>query len=371
MISFGPSVLTKIIGVLVLALALSGCFGAYQTAPDTPLGAGGLAPTQEDPDAGQVAVAPGVRLKDYSVVLVERFPVSKSEIKDEEDQRFADAMATFYQSELVRRLRESGLFSRVVNLTEAEFSPGPDRALRLRGNITRLGRGSQAVRYLVGFGAGSTRAQAEMHFVDIQSGRVVVVTADRRLGSMGLFGGDSEDFLRESFDDMARDLVKFLVRLSRDGVLVAGNIGSTPPGHASATATSVPQADGARQGTALLGTWEGRFFITVTSPRELVGTSSMASAANFWDARLTVSQSGTAYRWTLTGDRNGERLRADGTIELVRDRLTLRGAFDRHSGTLSNLTVDYRVAVDDDELTASGVSNDNRVHRLALRRSGR
>ncbi len=115
----------------------------------------------------------------------------------------------------VRRLRDTGLFTRVVNLSETEFPAGTGRALRLRGSVTRLGRGSQAARYLVGFGAGSTRAQAEMHFVDAQSGRVWLVTADRRLGSIGLFGGNSEDFLKESFDDMARDFAKFLVRLSK------------------------------------------------------------------------------------------------------------------------------------------------------------
>jgi hypothetical protein len=32
---------------------------------------------------------------------------------------------------------------------------------------------------------------------------------------MGFFGGDSEDHLRESFDDAARDLAKFLIRLNR------------------------------------------------------------------------------------------------------------------------------------------------------------
>lgn len=54
-----------------------------------------------------------------------------------------------------------------------------------------------------------------MRFVETQSGKVVLVTADRRVASMGVFGGDDEDHLRESFDDMARDLPKFLVRLSR------------------------------------------------------------------------------------------------------------------------------------------------------------
>ena len=42
-----------------------------------------------------------------------------------------------------------------------------------------------------------------------------MVTADRRVAQMGIFGGDSKDHLRESFDDMARDLAKFLVRLNR------------------------------------------------------------------------------------------------------------------------------------------------------------
>lgn len=42
-----------------------------------------------------------------------------------------------------------------------------------------------------------------------------MVTADRRVAAYGVFGGDSEDHLKESFGDMARDLARFLVRLSR------------------------------------------------------------------------------------------------------------------------------------------------------------
>jgi len=198
----------------LVSCILAGCFGAYRTPPDDVLGAGGLTPTQEDKDAGRVGVAAGFNPKDYRVIGVGPFPVAKSEIDDEGDQRFAERMAFYYQAELVRRLRDTGLFNRVVNLNETALPTDAGKALALRGSITRLGRGSQAARYFVGFGAGSTRAQAEMHFVDAESGRVVLVTADRRLGSMGMFGGDSEDFLKESFDDMARDLARFLVRLS-------------------------------------------------------------------------------------------------------------------------------------------------------------
>ena len=107
------------------------------------------------------------------------------------------------------------VFGKVVNLGETEFKPGSERALRLDGTITRLAPGSRALRYLVGFGAGRSKAQAEMRFVDVQSGQVVMVTADRRVAAYGVFGGDSEDHLKESFGDMARDLAKFLTRLAR------------------------------------------------------------------------------------------------------------------------------------------------------------
>jgi len=43
----------------------------------------------------------------------------------------------------------------------------------------------------------------------------MMVTADRRIAQVALFGGDDQDLLKESFDDMARDLAKFLQRLSR------------------------------------------------------------------------------------------------------------------------------------------------------------
>ncbi len=208
----------SLVGVLVLALSLllTGCFGAYQVKADNPVGTGSLTPTLEDKDAGLVGIAGGVDLKSYSVIAVGLFPVTDRSIKDDGDRRLASSMSSFFQSELVRRLRESGLFARVVNLTETPWQPGAEKALRLEGQITRLGEGSQAARAIFGlYGAGKARAQSDMTFTDAQTGQPVIVTADRRVAQMGVFGGDSKDHLKESFDDMARDLAKFLVRLSR------------------------------------------------------------------------------------------------------------------------------------------------------------
>ena len=186
-----------------------------QTQATDPVGAGGLAPTVEDKDVGLVGLRQGFDLKTYTVLAVDKLPVSPGVINDDEDRKVAATMPTYFQSETVRRIREANLFAKVVNLSETSFTPGPEKTLKLQGKITQLDPGSRALRYVVGFGAGRSKAQAELYFVDAQSEEVVMVIADRRVAAYGVFGGDSEEHLQESFGDMARDLARFLTRLSK------------------------------------------------------------------------------------------------------------------------------------------------------------
>jgi hypothetical protein len=208
----------RLVGLVVLAISVLafGCYGPYRVSPDDSVGAGGLKPTQSDRDAGRVGVAPGVDLNGYRVAAVAKFEVVDSSVKDDDGRRLADAMSSFLQSEMVRRLRESALFNRVVNLSETEYQPGEDKVLKLDGEITRLDEGSQTLRAMFGvYGGGAARVQAETRIADMQSGRVVIVTADRRQATMGIWGGASEHHIRNALDDIARDLTKFLVRLSK------------------------------------------------------------------------------------------------------------------------------------------------------------
>jgi hypothetical protein len=200
------------LGLLILAFVLAGCgAGAIQTTPDEVLTVGGLKPNVKDKDAGLVAIAPGFDLKKYKLIAVEKFPVTDPTVKDEDDRRFGAKMSPVFQVELVRRLRDTKLFEQVVDISEIQVAPG-SQALRLEGAITRLGRGDRALRMWVGGGAGAARAQAELRFVDVASGQVVMATADRRIAKVG---GSSTELVEESFDDMARDLAKFLIRLSK------------------------------------------------------------------------------------------------------------------------------------------------------------
>src|SRR3989441_13039938 len=161
-------------------------------------------PKGEDKAAGLVAVAPGFNISRYKVIVVEPFPVTDPTSKDEGDRQFAAKMAGFLQLELVRRLKSSGLFPTVVNGSQTQYKPGAQPALRLQGAITRLGRGSQVARYFAGlYGAGRARAQAGMRFVEASSGRVGMVTAHRRVASLGWFGRPGEGHPEEAFHDLA------------------------------------------------------------------------------------------------------------------------------------------------------------------------
>ena len=211
----------RLVGLAVFAIAVlgPGCYGPYRVSPDDSVGAGGLKPSQTDRDAGRVGVAQGFHLNGYRVAAVAKFPVVDPSIKGDDDRRLAEGMSTFLQSELVRRLRESALFERVVNVSETEYRPGEGKVLKLDGEITRLDEGSQTLRAIFGvYGGGAARVQAETHIADLQSGQVVIVTADRRQATMGIWGGVSENHIRNALDDIARDLTKFLIRLSKGQV---------------------------------------------------------------------------------------------------------------------------------------------------------
>ena len=210
----GARAQAKAVLIAIFSLVLAGCLGVQRTTPDDPVAAGGLTPSQHDRDAGLVGMASSFDLKEYRVIAVERFSLTEMKT-EEEDRQLGVAMASFLQSEIVRRLRDTGLFSKVVNLSETELTASPERALRLRGTISRMERGSQATRVMFGiYGAGRARAQMEVHFVDAQSGTVVLVTANRRIGT-SVSAGAGEDHLRGLFDAMAEDLARFLTRLAK------------------------------------------------------------------------------------------------------------------------------------------------------------
>jgi len=203
-----PSVLAIVLGIPLLA----GC-GAHRMTPVDARPVGDLKAEVVDTDGGHVGVAPDFKPAAYRVVVLEPFEVSASEIKDQDDVRFAKDMAAYLHAQVLRRLQAAGIFASVVDATVSTAQSSGERAIRLQGQISKLTEGSQALRYFVGFGAGAAKAQIETRLVDAQSQRVVLITADRRAAGMGIFGGDGRQFVTESLDQMADGYVKLLKHL--------------------------------------------------------------------------------------------------------------------------------------------------------------
>jgi uncharacterized protein DUF4410 len=304
----------------VVALALTGCIGAYQVAPVSPAAVGPRAPSTPDPDAGLVAVDPGVDMRPYSVLLVAGVQVSPSALKDADDRDLAARLGPLFATEVISRARRTGLFDRVVNLAETTYTaPEDGRALRLEATLTRLNVGSRALRYFVGFGAGASKAQVETRLVDVATGKVLVVAADRREAAFGFFGGDGEDHLRESVSDAARDYIKFLARLNATGpgsTVAGAPTGSVIPGPGSSFA-SAPTASvtrGAAVTSDATGSADGTWQDTAGAVLKIAVGLTWEFETRDYRLAFLPSFPANSYRVSGTGTANGNDIVLTGRI---------------------------------------------------------
>jgi hypothetical protein len=204
--------------VFLSCLWLAAC-GNVQVKPDQPIGTATLKPTLEDKRAGLVGIAPEFTLKTYRRISVEIFTVTDKNIDGDDDKQFAQVMPVYLQAKLVEQFRVAQLFEQVATPEDPASPPEGEKTLKLQGTITELSGGSRALRFWISFGAGRSRVQLETRMVDAESGAVLLVTADRRIGVMSEamsldYGGGSRELLEQTLSDAARDFVRFLTRLA-------------------------------------------------------------------------------------------------------------------------------------------------------------
>jgi hypothetical protein len=106
----------------------------------------------------------------------------------------------------VAKLKELGPFTDVSALDAGATAP-PD-ALVVEGKFTEIDPGSRAKRYFVGFGSGKSGVTVEGSVK--ASGTLVASFEQRRVGVMGLAGGDSLGKLAGDTRSIGEDLAKFL-----------------------------------------------------------------------------------------------------------------------------------------------------------------
>lgn len=116
----------------------------------------------------------------------------------------------------VASLEKSGPFKsvRVLDITEAV----PAGALVVEGKFVTLDPGSRTKRYLAGFGAGKSSVKVVGSVKD-STGRTLATFDQRRIGAMGLGGGDSLGKMMSDARSIGEDIAKFLAKWARGDTL--------------------------------------------------------------------------------------------------------------------------------------------------------
>lgn len=155
------------------------------------------------------------------VVVITPFDASAADLgtggKDGKEARRQEAQTM--QSEGPKVLAErfvatlqSGPFKAVQTLKAGE--PVPDGAIVVEGRFVTMDPGSRAKRYFAGFGAGKS-AVAVTGSVKDASGKMLAAFEQRRVGTMGMGGGDSLGKLMSDSRSIGEDVATFLSKWAK------------------------------------------------------------------------------------------------------------------------------------------------------------
>jgi len=134
------------------------------------------------------------------------------EARQEEAQTMQSEGPRVLGDRFVTTLQKLGPFksARVLKGEEA----APDGTLVIEGKFVAIDPGSRAKRYFAGFGAGKSSVKVTGVVKD-STGRTLATFEQRRIGTMGMGGGDSLGKLMSDTRAIGEDLAKFLSKWAR------------------------------------------------------------------------------------------------------------------------------------------------------------
>jgi curli biogenesis system outer membrane secretion channel CsgG len=133
--------------------------------------------------SAQKKQATGLKNK-YANIEIVRF-----EIKEGVEKFSADWLITMTE-ELYTQLKQTGKFKEVLREGETPTEAAAP-TIKLTGIVTEFNPGSRAARYLVGFGAGSTKIKAHIKILDSTTNEVLFEDDVDGKVVMGAMGGES------------------------------------------------------------------------------------------------------------------------------------------------------------------------------------
>ena len=134
-------------------------------------------------DVDEVTILQPFNASSYSQIAVESFDSVGVKLPDPKDNTYRAVLLAMRSSEPAFMEGVAKNAKRKVGVTSSA------KTLVIRARLTKIDPGSQAARYVVGFGAGAVKIAIAGEIIDGASGKVLVRFVQERRSGFGLFGG--------------------------------------------------------------------------------------------------------------------------------------------------------------------------------------
>jgi len=134
-------------------------------------------------DVDEVTIIRPFNASAYTQIAVESFDSVGVKLPDPNDNTYRAVL-------LALRTMKPAFMEGVARKAKRKVGvTGPAKTLVIRARLTKVDPGSQAARYVVGFGAGAVKIAIAGEIIDGASGKVLVRFVQERRSGFGLFGG--------------------------------------------------------------------------------------------------------------------------------------------------------------------------------------
>jgi hypothetical protein len=134
-------------------------------------------------DVDEVTIIRPFNASAYTQIAVESFDSVGVKLPDPNDNTYRAVLLA------LRTMKPAFMEGVARNAKRKIGVTGPAKTLVIRARLTKVDPGSQAARYVVGFGAGAVKIAIAGEIIDGASGKVLVRFVQERRSGFGLFGG--------------------------------------------------------------------------------------------------------------------------------------------------------------------------------------
>lgn len=203
----------KCLGGLFGFLLLTGCASGPGVLPEAPPGA------QVEQDwkglIDSFVLIRDFNLSDYTKVVVEKLDTSATPLPSKDENTYEPTYLVLKTSTDIFISGMRSVFRDAKHSIEpilaADAGPDMGKALIVRGTVTQMNPGSQALRYWVSFGAGQSRVEISGEVLDAASKTILLRFVHARSSGIGVWGGDYQKFLTDDTRDVGEDVGKMLL----------------------------------------------------------------------------------------------------------------------------------------------------------------